>query len=60
MKDVPRRGEKMNKKITIRIKEELYEQIKLLSKQENMSFQKTIVELIELGMIKKLLGGLDE
>lgn len=50
----------MNKKITIRIKEELYEQIKLLSKQENMSFQKTIVELIELGMIKKLLGGLDE
>lgn len=43
----------------LRMRSELYERIKLFSKQENISINKMIIKLISIGMITYLKGGMN-
>lgn len=47
-------------KTSIRINRTVYERIKLLAKQDNVSIKKMINELLELGVLEKIKGGSDE
>ncbi len=43
----------------LRIRNEIYERIKLFAKQENISINKMIIKLISIGMITYLKGGMN-
>ncbi|MDO5556932.1 MAG: hypothetical protein Q4G05_01625 [Clostridia bacterium] len=43
----------------LRLRKELYEKVKLFARQENLSINKMIIKLIEIGIIKYLKGGMD-
>jgi len=52
------KGEFMQvQKTSIRINRTVYERIKLLAKQDNVSIKKMINELLELGVLEKIKGG---
>lgn len=42
----------------LRIRKELYERISLLAKQENISRNKMMLKLLELGLLTYLEGGM--
>lgn len=49
----------MNRKnVTVRLKINVIEKLKLMAKQENKSFQKIFDEVLELGYIEKNKGGI--
>ncbi len=48
------------KRFHIRLKNELFERVKLLSKEYNMSINKTFIYLIEIGYLKMIGDGKNE
>ena len=53
--------EKLEKrKMTTRINKVVYERVELLAKQNNVYFQDMVNELLELGILKLMEGGLNE
>lgn len=42
----------------LRLRTDLYERIRLVAKQSNLSINKMIIELIEIGFISYLKGGM--
>jgi predicted HicB family RNase H-like nuclease len=47
------------KRTTLRFRNELYERVKLMAKEYNLSINKMIIKLIEIGYLK-MLGAKDE
>lgn len=47
-------------KTSIRINRTVYERIKLLAKQDNVSIKQMINELLELGVLEKIKEGSNE
>lgn len=47
-------------KTSIRINRTVYERIKLLAKQDNVSIKQIINELLELGVLEKIKEGINE
>lgn len=43
----------------LRIQTDIYERIKLFSKQENTSINKMMIKLLTIGMISYLKGGME-
>jgi len=42
----------------LRLRTELYDKVRLFAKQENISINKMIIKLIEIGIINYLKGGM--